>query len=73
MDNLKYIHKKDTNEKTFINTLYQFIDDPTELLIKEKDEKDENEYFINLNLEKKLHPLLKMDDLLECIEMISDF
>jgi len=75
-DKMKYIHQKDINENIFINRMYQFIDEPEELLINEKDEnieKSKNEYFNNLNLDKKLHPFLEIDDLLECIKMISDF
>ena len=76
LEKMKYIHEKNINEEQFINALYQFIDDPAQLLLKEKgidNEKNKENYFNSLSLDKKIHPFLKMDDLLECIEMISNF
>lgn len=80
LDQMKFIHKYNMNEKEFLRALYKYEEDPAQLLIEQN--KDENEssdeenkylYFIGLSLDKKLHPLLKMEELLECIEMISDF
>ena len=76
LDKMKYIHEKNINENKFIESMYLFIDNPAQLLINEKDndiEKKKDIYFNSLSLELKLHPLLKMEDLLDCIELISDF
>ena len=76
IDKMKYIHEKNIDENIFIKSMYQFIDDPVQLLINEKNDdigKKKDIYFNNLSLEKRLHPFLKMDDLLDCIEIISDF
>ena len=80
LEQMKYIHKDNMNEKEFLRALYEYEEDPALSLIKQnKDENksshEENKYFYfnGLSLDKKLHPLLKMEELLECIEMISDF
>ena len=76
LDKMKYIHEKNMDENQFIKALYKFIDDPINLMISENGidyEKNKEKYFNELNIDKKLHPLLKMNDLLDCIEMISDF
>lgn len=77
IDKMKYIHEKNFGENNFINKMYKFIDDPGEVLMEQNGgediEKSKEEYFKKLDLGKKLHPLLQMNDLLECIEMISDF
>ena len=76
IDKMKYILENNMDENKFINNCNKILDDPTELLINEKEknfEKNKDSYFKSLTLDKKLHPLLKMDDLLECIEIISDF
>jgi hypothetical protein len=79
LEKFKYMHdmnEKNSNEEQYINALYQFIDDPALLLLNEKgidNDKEKEEYFNSLSLDKKIHPLLKMDDLFECIEMITDF
>ena len=80
LEQMKYIHKDNMNEKEFLRALYEYEEDPAQLLINQnknenKSSEEENKYFYfnGLNLDKKLHPLLKMEELLECIEMISDF
>ena len=76
IDKMKYIHEKNIDENMLIKSMYLFLEDPTQLLINEKDvdiEEKKDIYFNSLSFDKKLHPLLKMDDLLDCIEMISDF
>ena len=76
LNKMKYIHKLNMTENEFINALYHFIDEPTDFLLNEKGEdieKDKDIYFNGLNLDKKLHPFLEMNDLLECIDMIANF
>jgi hypothetical protein len=82
LEQMKFIHQDNMNEKQFLKALYKYEEDPAQLLIKQNKNENENEsideenkyfYFNCLSLDKKLHPLLKMKELLECIEMISDF
>ena len=76
IDKMKYIHEKNLDENTFINKMYKFVDDPAEILLDEKGygvEGNKDIYFENLGMDKKLHPFLEMNDLLDCIEMMSAF
>ena len=76
INNMKKIYKKNITEQEFNKNLSQYNN---QIFIKDN-EKEENEsknedekYFENLTLYEKLHPNLKMDDLLECIKLISEF
>ena len=76
IDKMMYIHEKNLEENTFINKMYKFVDDPAEILLDEKGygvEGNKDIYFENLGMDKKLHPFLEMNDLLDCIEMMSAF
>ena len=76
INNMKRIYKKDITELEFNKILSQYNN---QIYMKssengENDSKNEDEkYFENLSLCQKLHPYLKMDDLLECIKLISEF
>ncbi len=76
INNMKRIYKKDITELEFNKILSQYNN---KIYMKsnekgENDNKNEDEnYFENLSLCQKLHPNLKMDDLLDCIKLISEF
>ena len=76
INNMKKIYKKNITEQEFNKNLSQYNN---QIFIKDI-EKEENEsknedekYFENLTLYEKLHPNLKMDDLLDCINFIIEF
>ena len=76
INNMKRIYKKNITEKKFNKILSQYNN---QIFIKDN-EKEENEsknedekYFENLTLCQKLHPNLKMEDLIDCIKLIIEF
>ena len=76
INNMKRINKKNITEYEFNKILSQYNN---QFYMKEN-ENEENEnkneeekYFESLSLCKKLHPSLKMDDLLDCIKLITEF
>lgn len=80
LEQMKFIHQENMDEKQFLRALYKYEEDPAQLLLNQNknenqidDEENKYFYFICLSLDKKLHPLLEMKELLDCIEMISDF
>lgn len=80
LEQMKFIHKDNMDEKQFLRALYEYEEDPAQLLLNKNNNKGDGFdkeikyfYFNSLSLDKKLHPLLKMDELLECIELISNF
>ena len=73
---MKRINKKNITENEFNKILSQYNN---QLYMKEN-ENEENEnkneeekYFESLSLCQKLHPSLKMDDLLDCVKLIAEF
>ena len=76
INNMKRIYKKNINEEEFNkilsrcnNQIYMKEDENEENESKNEDEK----YFESLSLCQKLHPSLKMEDLLDCIKLIAEF
>ena len=76
INNMKRIYKKNITEQEFNKILSQYNN---QIFIKDN-EKEENEsknedekYFENLTLCQKLHPNLKMEDLIDCIKLIIEF
>ena len=73
---MKRIHKKNITEQEFNKILSQY-NNQFYLMTNENEEgenKNEDEkYFESLSLCQKLHPFLKMDDLLHCIKLIVEF
>jgi len=76
INNMKRIYKKNITEQEFNKILSQYNN---QIFIKDS-EKEENEsknedekYFENLTLCQKLHPNLKMEDLIDCIKLIIEF
>ena len=76
INNMKRIYKKNISEIEFNKILSQYNN---QIYMKENENegnesKNEDEkYFESLNLCQKLHPSLKMDDLLDCIKLIVEF
>ena len=76
INNMKRIYKKNITEEEFNkilsrcnNQIYMKEDENEENESKNEDEK----YFESLSLCQKLHPSLKMEDLLDCIKLIAEF
>ena len=74
--NMKKIYKKNITEVEFNKILSQY-NSQSYLKSNEKEEgenkNDDKNFFENLSLCQKLHPNLKMDDLLDCINLIIEF
>ena len=76
INNMKRIYKKNISEIEFNKILSQYNN---QIYMKENENegnesKNEDEkYFESLSLCQKLHPSLKMDDLLDCIKLIVEF
>ena len=76
INNMKRIYKKNISEIEFNKILSQYNN---QIYMKENENegnesKNEDEkYFESLSLCEKLHPSLKMDDLLDCIKLIVEF
>ena len=76
INNMKRIYKKNISEREFNkilsmynNQLYMKINDDEE----PEKQKENEQYFEKLPLCQKLHPNLKMEDLIDCIELIVEF
>ena len=76
INNMKRIYKKNITAEEFNkilsrcnNQIYMKEDENEENESKNEDEK----YFESLSLCQKLHPSLKMEDLLDCIKLIAEF
>ena len=76
INNMKKIYKKNITEQEFNKILSQYNN---QIFIKDN-EKEENEnkiedekYFESLTLCQKLHPNLKMEDLIDCMKLIIEF
>jgi len=74
--NMKKIYKKNITEEEFNKILSQY-NSQSYLKSNENEEgenkNDDKNFFENLPLCQKLHPNLKMDDLLDCINLIIEF
>ena len=76
INNMKRIYKKNITEQEFNKILSQYNN---QIYMKENENegnesKNEDEkYFENLTLCQKLHPNLKMEDLIDCIKLIIEF
>ena len=76
INNMKRIYKKNISEIEFNKILSQYNN---QIYMKENENegnesKNEDEkFFESLSLCQKLHPSLKMDDLLDCIKLIVEF
>ena len=72
--NMKKIHKKNISVEEFNRALIQY--DNQSLRMKDSIEEEdilEDDYFEKLSLTEKLYPNLKMEELLDCIIMITEF
>ena len=76
INNMKRIYKKNISENEFNKILSQYNNQ----IYMKKNENEENnskiedeKFFESLSLCQKLHPSLKMDDLLDCIKLIIEF
>ena len=76
INNMKKIYKKNITEEEFNKILSQY-NNQSYLKSSENEEgenkTDDKDFFENLPLAQKLHPNLKMDDLLDCINLIVEF
>ena len=76
INNMKKIYKKNITEEEFNKILSQY-NNQSYLKSNENEEgenkSDDKNYFESLTLCQKLHPSLKMDDLLDCINLIVEF
>ena len=75
INNMKKIHKKNMTEEEFNKILIQYNEQKYIKLDENKqcDKLEDEKYFESLPLCQKLHPNLKMDDLLDCIKLIIEF
>ena len=76
INNMKKIYKKNITEEEFNKILSQY-NNQFYLKANENEEGEnkieDEKYFENLSLCQKLHPKLKMEDLLDCINLIIEF
>ena len=76
INNMKRIYKKNISENEFNKILSQYNN---QIYMKENENEENNskiedeKFFESLSLCQKLHPSLKMDDLLDCIKLIIEF
>ena len=76
INNMKRIHKKNITEQEFNKILSQYNNQfylKTNENEEGEDKNEDEKYFEKLSLYQKLHPYLKMDDLLHCIKLIVEF
>lgn len=75
IDNMKKIHRKDISLEEFDKALSQY---DSSMIFRRNNKQaempiEEDDDFNRLSLFEKLHPSLKMDDLIECIYMIMEY
>lgn len=73
INNMQKINTKGISAKDFDKLLIQYDNQPNNNIIDELEKKENENYFNGLNLYQKLHPELKMEQLMDCIDMIIKF
>ena len=74
IDNMRKIHRKNISIEEFNKELSQY---DSQFILRRNNKQEysteEDDYFRKLSLHQKLHPSLKIDDLIECIYMIMEY
>ena len=73
INNMKKINTKGISAKNFEKLLIQYDNQPNNNILDEEKKNENEKYFNSLNLCQKLHPELKMEQLLDCIDIIIKF
>ena len=70
IDNMRVINNKKISEDEFERKIMMYENKGIEEF---KDNFSKDNYFDNLSISEKLHPYMKMDDLVDCMDIICEF